>query len=709
MCICNRNWQANDCSERICQFGLAHVDTPKGDLDMSGNITGPNLLVADNNFVYPYGTTEQFPDMQDTDLAVLTNTAHYYMECSNKGVCDRSTGECQCYDGYDGVACQRASCPGFPNSCSGHGVCRSIKQLAKDDYGNAYRLWDQDSTMGCSCDKGYYGPDCSYRQCKYGVDPLYLDDVATVRYSIYDFAVLTTKTTYTDYTDPLFSDGQSQYNAGHFAIRFYDSVGEDWLTEPIEAGSSCATVIDALEALPNNVIPAGVTECTLTTRISQGGTIAKNFDSYDGQHPLSSNHPYFIAYNLSLWEIETSALQGELSPFNAITSMPNSYTEQLASQSINGYIYRIKFYGNPGKLKQPDIELYLDGKRPSLISPGHKVITKVWSDGQIGESNDYIADHCDGVTVNIGTGTGTNIGRTYLTGFTSEEKGLLKACLGSSDFNTDNNIDVYDWDHGSFYYPHLVKLVRTVTSYKDGGYYAALYYDTTVTLDNLASGGTFRLVNPFSPPDNLLTDTYEVYTTKGTLALTSNHSQATFGFGSKYFYTTNTTYDVRGVNASQYDGDISCTVTDTNSYKFNYIQHCLDKGDIFTFLNWDHPETNPIHINLYEAERLTQLDLLWDVTDKFAAINYAVNQANNPLHFLTRLITADQSTNWGVSINTGANVIYHIYKFFPSTLSTYEYVAPCANRGICDTSSGSCQCFAGYTSDDCSEQSSLAI
>jgi hypothetical protein len=29
MCLCNRNWQANDCSERVCQFGLAHVDTPK--------------------------------------------------------------------------------------------------------------------------------------------------------------------------------------------------------------------------------------------------------------------------------------------------------------------------------------------------------------------------------------------------------------------------------------------------------------------------------------------------------------------------------------------------------------------------------------------------------------------------------------------------------------------------------------------------------
>lgn len=29
MCICNRNWQANDCSERVCQFNFAHVDTPK--------------------------------------------------------------------------------------------------------------------------------------------------------------------------------------------------------------------------------------------------------------------------------------------------------------------------------------------------------------------------------------------------------------------------------------------------------------------------------------------------------------------------------------------------------------------------------------------------------------------------------------------------------------------------------------------------------
>ena len=129
----------------VCQFGLAHVDTPKGDLDMDGVVTSPPNIVADNSFVYPYGTTEQFPLMEDSDLNVLTDSAHYYMECSNKGTCDRSSGECTCYDGYDGAACQRASCPGYPSSCSGHGVCKTIEQLAALDYGNQYALWDRKS------------------------------------------------------------------------------------------------------------------------------------------------------------------------------------------------------------------------------------------------------------------------------------------------------------------------------------------------------------------------------------------------------------------------------------------------------------------------------------------------------------------------------------------------------------------------------------
>ena len=128
--------------------------------------------------------------MVDTSGAAITNSAHDYMECSNKGLCDRQTGECECLPGYDGAACQRASCPsktitsgsssnrGLTSSvgsgtfsgksafsgksstlpqvgeCSGHGTCETISELAAYDHGNIYTLWDKYSTMGCKCDAG---------------------------------------------------------------------------------------------------------------------------------------------------------------------------------------------------------------------------------------------------------------------------------------------------------------------------------------------------------------------------------------------------------------------------------------------------------------------------------------------------------------------------------------------------------------------------
>jgi len=274
---------------------------------------------------------------------------------------------------------------------------------------------------------------------------------------------------------------------------------------------------------------------------------------------------------------------------------------------------------------------------------------------------------------------------------------------------------VYNWDKGSKLYPHIIKLVRTVTTYTDGGSYAVIWYDTAVQEDNLKLEGTFKLLNPITPADLLATDQFDVYTTKGTLALTSNQSEATFGFASKYVYMTNISYDSSNMNTS-FDGDISCEVGNNNAHKFAYINHCLNKTDMFTMLNWEFPNYNPPHINLYTAERLYTGPYQHSVKSRFTSNKHV----NDEMHFMTHMITTDISTNWGVVVGAqksgGQSGIvnpgvpqFHIYKFFPSTASDYTYVAPCSNRGICDTDAGVCKCFSGYTSDSCHEQNSLSV
>ena len=128
-------------------------------------------------------------------VATASNAAHKYAECSNRGRCDTASGECECFDGFTGDACQRTACP---NECSGHGRCMSMKQLAQQmdalpltnttsDYTGkeSTTTWDEEKIFGCLCDSSWtvglgdgerqtpewFGYDCSLKHCPSGDDP----------------------------------------------------------------------------------------------------------------------------------------------------------------------------------------------------------------------------------------------------------------------------------------------------------------------------------------------------------------------------------------------------------------------------------------------------------------------------------------------------------------------------------------------------------
>eukprot|EP00941_MAST-03F_sp_MAST-3F-sp1_P000210 g210.t1 len=107
--------------------------------------------------------------MSFTQLA-SSNTHVDSVECSDAGMCDRTTGSCVCNPGYEGAACQRTVCE---NNCSGHGICQSNLKFAEDGGARYQFAWDSGLHHGCKCDSGYRGSSCSLKECPSSLDPLH--------------------------------------------------------------------------------------------------------------------------------------------------------------------------------------------------------------------------------------------------------------------------------------------------------------------------------------------------------------------------------------------------------------------------------------------------------------------------------------------------------------------------------------------------------
>jgi len=667
MCTCYPNWQAADCSEMTCAFGLAHVDTPKGDLDMSASsLTSPLTTVLKGSTVYPYGTTEQFPNMITSDKTELTETAHYYMECSNKGICDRKSGECECFDGYEGSFCQRASCP---NACSGHGTCETIAELAEDDFDNIYALWDKDMTMGCKCDPGYSGADCSGRMCKYGIDPLYVDDESTARVASSTYIVR-----------PGYDGLQ-----GTYAIKFFDVFGDDYVTDPITAAdsTSCLDVVSALEALPNTVIPGGSVFCS----------------DYWGQ----------------------------------FDELLGSY--EYADTNEGGFhMYSLTFTGNPGYLKPIEIDTTLDGVRATT-----NTTTAVWSDGMSGEFTDYFATQCEHVYVTI-TPTNTDVSSSggafsdavdltstmlgdlnvygYLGDLTTTESKLLKKCLGDSDGFSSNNVEVYDWDYGATMFfteqydtwimsgtPHAIKLVKRVPNDDfDGGKFALIWFSP--------KDDKFYVATKQSD----LVSEYAIFTTDGVAERVYKDQNLDSAYNATE--TAVTAYFKQFTNTLYMSFDASCETGDAS------VEPCLQKGDLLfiTDANWGKETaliTKDSSTRFFGgATTMGYSNGFADTTDLYTITKiWKAEETSDTSTFEDKFrITVDKMINWdGADVadpdgDTVKNTGYvQILKFTPATTGTFTYVSQCSNRGLCNGDDALCECFKGYTNDNCDTQSSLAV
>jgi hypothetical protein len=229
ICTCYDNWgvglthDSGDCSERVCPYEIAWIDTPTFD-----------------------------------------GLFHNYAECANRGICDRSTGECQCFDGYEGKGCQRTSCP---NDCSGHGTCEYIEDMEFDQSWDdlsvqvyrdtmatyTYTNWDEHKIRGCVCDATYTDTDCSKRLCPHGTDVLDQRDNLLVSAKYQKQTILI----------PASSTLSADVYAETFALTFKSRLNETFTTYPIVAPSDDETadkaafandVRLALLKLPNRVI-----------------------------------------------------------------------------------------------------------------------------------------------------------------------------------------------------------------------------------------------------------------------------------------------------------------------------------------------------------------------------------------------------------------------------------------------------------------------
>lgn len=633
VCSCYDNFgsglshDSGDCSDRICPFEVAWVDHP----DVEGH-------------------------------------HHKYMECAGKGICDRSSGECQCFDGYEGKGCARSVCP---NDCSGHGRCDYIQDLPYgatwndwvdsasattamqtrtqslfSDYAKSfdYHLWDKSKSRKCVCDATYGDIDCSKRLCPYGTDVL--DTKDDTHYGLieqkYQEQTILLSALEGDYDD---IEGKT------FALTFTSRLNETFTTIPIHlTDSTSADVTDiqndiklALLKLPNGVI--------------DGVKVTVDFVDANEMYKLVSDK-LFTATTFTATTAGTSVL-GSIA--DVVGSMSTGCTIGGSTSDIQGSTTLQQMTGTAtlsaaatADISETTCSVSTDGS-----TAGNSAITVEATTGFA--DNDYVTDGKGG----LAPGSKITISGSVFTSSVAPVLDIDSATITKLDYTCVLN--------GQIIARFAMAVLQSATGVTD----------ITVGYGGLIAGCVIKDADGLTDPSALSAGTtISAFSITGgaiSTVATSSGSNKALTCSAHYLaaHTVTTTnglvrggsYDQSGNYIGGQDEAVLAAVNANNHRR----RLAADNGLVTLKIGFTGPSVQgPQHLLVVE--------------------DYECGDGCTPRLTGMPLETRETSNYWST-----------VVEVTKSDFNSYE----CGRRGRCDYSTGLCSCFAGYVGDNCNTLTTL--